>query len=61
LRFDKRSCILFVEVKEECMAAAQRVELPQGTLDLLVLQTLEVERDAWRRLAAAMAQVLGTT
>jgi transcriptional regulator len=43
LRFDKRSCILLVEVKEECMPTAHRVELPQGTLDLLILQTLVLE------------------
>jgi transcriptional regulator len=128
LHFDKRRCILLVEVKEERMPAAPRIELPQGTLDLLILQTLvlepqhgwaisgrvqqissdvlciqqgslypalhrlerrgwikshwgtsennrrakyyeltrsgrrqlEVEKDAWGRLTAAMAQVLGT-
>jgi PadR family transcriptional regulator, regulatory protein PadR len=43
LRFDKRWCILLVEVKEEGMPATQRVELPQGTLDLLILQTLVLE------------------
>jgi PadR family transcriptional regulator, regulatory protein PadR len=43
LRFDKRSCILLVEAEEECMPTAHRVEFPQGTLDLLILQTLVLE------------------
>ena len=77
------------------MPDAHRIDLPQGTLDLLILQALareprhgwaiservqqisndvlriqqgslypalqlEVERDAWVKLTAAMAQVLGT-
>jgi PadR family transcriptional regulator PadR len=33
----------FVEVKGEHMVAAPRVDLPQGTLDLLILQTLVLE------------------
>jgi PadR family transcriptional regulator PadR len=131
LRFDKRSCTLLVEAEGEQsspMPTARRIELPQGTLDLLILQALvpeprhgwaiservqqissdvlriqqgslypalhrlerrgwikarwgisennrrakyyeltksgrrqlEVEKDAWGRLTAAMAQVLGT-
>jgi transcriptional regulator len=43
LRFDKRSCILLVEVKGEHMPTAHRIDLPQGTLDLLILQTLVLE------------------
>ena len=39
LRFDNRSCYLHVEAKGEYMAA-QRIDLPQGTLDLLILRTL---------------------
>lgn len=42
MRFDKRLYIL-VEVKGECMADARRIDLPQGTLDLLILQTLVLE------------------
>src|SRR5438270_12742353 len=43
LHFDTSSCILPVEVKENKMPTAQRIELPQGTLDLLILQTLLLE------------------
>ena len=60
---------------------SKRMDLPQGTLDLLILRTLalgrqhgakyyelskqghrhlEVESDAWQKLTAAVAQVLGT-
>ena len=109
--------MLPVEAKGECMPDAHRIDLPQGTLDLLILQALalepqhgwaiservqqissdvlhrlqrrgwikarwgvsennrrakfyeltksgrrqlQVERDAWVKLTAAMAQVLGT-
>jgi PadR family transcriptional regulator, regulatory protein PadR len=45
LHFDKRSCILPVEVKGKAAVpdSAKRIELPQGTLDLLILQTLVLE------------------
>jgi hypothetical protein len=43
---------------------AEHIELPQGTLDLLILRTLalglEVETSAWGKLSAAVTQVLGT-
>jgi len=32
-----------VEVKEKDLPAEHRIELPQGTLDLLILQTLQLE------------------
>ena len=35
--------MLLVEVKGECMPDEQRIDLPQGTLDLLILQTLALE------------------
>jgi transcriptional regulator len=42
LRFDKSACILvFVEVKGE--PTPTRLDLPQGTLDLLILRTLALE------------------
>ena len=43
LRFDMKSSILRVEVEGDRMPAAHRIELPQGTLDLLILQTLVLE------------------
>jgi PadR family transcriptional regulator PadR len=39
LRFDKRWCIFLVEAEGKLMPA-QRIDLPQGTLDLLILRTL---------------------
>jgi transcriptional regulator len=39
LYFDKRWCILHVEV-EGGYLPTQRIDLPQGTLDLLILRTL---------------------
>jgi PadR family transcriptional regulator, regulatory protein PadR len=39
LYFDKRSCIVPVEVQGEHMPG-QSIDLPQGTLDLLILRTL---------------------
>ena len=41
LRFDKRSCMLPVEAKGKKMP--EHIELPQGTLDLLILRTLALE------------------
>jgi PadR family transcriptional regulator, regulatory protein PadR len=38
-----KSSILLVEVKGNGMPPAHRIELPQGTLDLLILQTLVLE------------------
>ena len=35
--------MLLVEVKGECMPEARRIDLPQGTLDLLILQALALE------------------
>jgi PadR family transcriptional regulator PadR len=52
LHFDKRSCIFCCRsergadacyLKGELLTTTQRVELPQGTLDLLILQTLVLE------------------
>jgi transcriptional regulator len=43
LHFDKRSGMLLVEAKGECMPDAHRIDLPQGTLDLLILQALALE------------------
>jgi len=40
LHFDKRSGMLLVEAKGKCMPDAHRIDLPQGTLDLLILQAL---------------------
>jgi hypothetical protein len=37
------------------MPAAHRIELPQGTR-----RRLELEKSAWEKLTAGMAQVLGT-
>jgi transcriptional regulator len=42
LHFDRRAYIFSVEAKGEEMSA-QRLELPQGTLDLLILRTLALE------------------
>jgi PadR family transcriptional regulator, regulatory protein PadR len=42
LYFDRKKSILHVEVKGESMGP-QRIELPQGTLDLLILRTLALE------------------
>jgi transcriptional regulator len=39
LHFYKKVCIVHVEVKGERMTA-QHIDLPQGTLDLLILRTL---------------------
>jgi PadR family transcriptional regulator PadR len=57
LHFDKRSCILPVEVKEERMPTAHRVELPQGTLDLLILQTLVLEPQHGWAIAERVQQI----
>ena len=35
--------MLLVEAKGECMHDAHRIDLPQGTLDLLILQALALE------------------
>lgn len=35
--------MLLVEAKGECMPDARRIDLPQGTLDLLILQALTLE------------------
>jgi transcriptional regulator len=35
--------MLLVEAKGECMPDAHRIDLPQGTLDLLILQALALE------------------
>ena len=35
--------MLLVEAKGECMPDARRIDLPQGTLDLLILQALALE------------------
>ena len=43
LHFYKRSRMLSVEAKGECMPDAHRIDLPQGTLDLLILQALALE------------------
>jgi len=43
LHFDKRSGMLLVEAKGECMPETNRIDLPQGTLDLLILQALALE------------------
>ena len=43
LHFYKRSRTLLVEAKGECMSDAHRIDLPQGTLDLLILQALALE------------------
>ena len=42
MHFDKKKSILHVEVKGEGVGP-QRIELPQGTLDLLILRTLALE------------------
>jgi len=42
LHFDKSNRILPVEAKGEQMSP-QRIDLPQGTLDLLILRTLALE------------------
>jgi len=41
LRFDKRNCITPVEVLGEQMTDP-KIDLPQGTLDLLILRTLSL-------------------
>jgi len=46
LHFDRRFDNVHVEVQGECEGdemAEQRIELPQGTLDLLILRTLALE------------------
>ena len=43
LHFDKRSGMLFVEVKGEGMPETDRIDLPQGTRDLLILQPPALE------------------
>ena len=55
--------MLLVEVKGECMPDAHRIDLPQRTLDLLILQALALEPQhgwAWVKLTAAMAQAPAT-
>lgn len=42
LHFDRELCIFHVEVEGEGIVT-QRIELPQGTLDLLILRTLALE------------------
>ena len=43
MRFDKRPCILPVEVKGNNVDEARHIDLPQGTLDILILQVLILE------------------
>lgn len=44
MRFDKSTGMLgYVEAKRECMGDGQRLDLPQGTLDLLILKALALE------------------
>ena len=46
MHFDRRFDNVHVEVQGECEGdemAEQRIELPQGTLDLLILRTLALE------------------
>jgi PadR family transcriptional regulator PadR len=43
LRFDKRRRMLHLSKPKGSMVDADRMELPQGTLDLLVLKTLALE------------------
>jgi transcriptional regulator len=43
LRFDRRSANLPVEAKGLAGMAPERLDLPQGTLDLLILKTIALE------------------
>jgi PadR family transcriptional regulator, regulatory protein PadR len=43
LHFDKKHIMLSCRSKQETTMASPRIDLPQGTLDLLILRTLALE------------------
>jgi PadR family transcriptional regulator PadR len=48
LRFDRKACILLSKPKGRAGMANDRLELPQGTLDLLILKAVALEpRHGW--------------